>query len=549
MSLQRISIKDFAIVDQVTLDLEGGFTALTGETGAGKSILIDALQLALGDRADASAVREGQSRAEIALEFGLIASAKTWLDAAGIESNGTEVLVRRSVDCQGRSRGWINGTPVTATQLRELGALLVDIHGQHAWQGLMKQESSRELLDTYGHIDTQKLQQYWTEWQNAKSTLSQAEITARNSEAEQERLVWQLKEADKLAPQGNEWENLQEEHSRLANVASLTEAAQTAITLTSNGDSHAIGLLSKAQNSLKQRLHQEPKFAPLAEALEQACILVEDASRDLQAYLRNTEADPSRLDELEHRLSQWMALAKQHRCTSEDLPKVVDSLRLRLKLLNTAVDTNSLARAVENCERAYILEAKSISELRHSAKQKFASQITSTIRQLGMADGLFEVQLSSLEKAHHSGVDRVDFLVAGHAGTAPRPLSKVASGGELSRIALAIAVATSQLGGCPTLIFDEVDSGVGGTVAHTVGQLMAKLGQARQVLAVTHLAQVAARANHHLEISKLTTPFGVISAVKSLKREERVVEVARMLGGSGLTEASFAHAREMLNHG
>lgn len=549
MSLQRISLKDFVIVDQLTLELGTGFTVLTGETGAGKSILVDALQLALGDRADATVVRDGQARAEVNVEFGLTPEALGWLDAAGIGTDGDTMLLRRTVDAQGRSRGWVNGTAVTATQLRELGALLVDIHGQHAWQGLMKPDTNRELLDAYGGIDTRPVQQCWTAWQLALANLTEAEQTANTAEAERERLAWQLTEGDKLAPLPGEWVALQEEHTRLANVVALTDAARTALTQLYDADTTAVGLLTRAQHALGQRLHQDVRFGPMAEALAQAALLAEETARDLQAYLRHTEADPARLAELETRLSQWMALAKRHRCAPEELAEVLAAMRQRLAELTTAGDLNALRQAVVTHEAAYKETSKRISVLRLDHKQKLATEVTHSLQQLGMAGGVFDVRITPLDRPQATGEDLVEFMVAGHAGAAAKPVMKVASGGELSRIALAIAVATSQLGGCPTLIFDEVDSGIGGTVAHTVGRLMAELGHSRQVLAVTHLAQVAARANHHVQVSKRTGAEGVVSSASHLTDNERVAEVARMLGGSHLSATSSAHAREMLNHG
>lgn len=549
MSLQRISLKDFVIVDQLTLDLGAGFTALTGETGAGKSILIDALQLALGGRADASVVRDGQVRAEVAVEFGQTAETAVWLEAAGIERDGDTLLLRRTVDAQGRSRGWVNGTAATATQLRELGALLVDIHGQHAWQGLMKPDTNRELLDAYGGIDTRPLQQCWTAWQQAQTRLTDAEQMASTAETERERLAWQLAEGDKLAPLADEWAALQEEHMRLANVVALTDAAQTALAQLYDADTNAAGLLTRAQHALSQRLHQDARFGPMAEALAQAALLAEETARDLQAYLRHTEADPTRLAELETRLSQWVALAKRHRCAPEELFNVLAALRQRLSELPTASDLEALRQAVAKQEAAYKDVSKKISALRLVCKEKLATEVTQSMQQLGMAGGVFEVRMTALDRPQAMGEDLVEFMVAGHAGAVAKPVMKVASGGELSRIALAIAVATSQLGGCPTLIFDEVDSGIGGTVAHTVGRLMAALGQGRQVLAVTHLAQVAARAHHHVQVSKRMGDAGVESLASLLSQSERVAEVARMLGGSSLSETSFAHAREMLNHG
>lgn len=549
MSLQRIYLKDFVIVDQLMLELGNGFTALTGETGAGKSILVDALQLALGGRADTSVVRDGQARAEVTVEFGLTPETAQWLDAAGIDADGDTLLLRRTVDNQGRSRGWVNGTAATATQLRELGALLVDIHGQHAWQGLMKPDTNRELLDAYGGIDTQPLRMSWTTWQKAQTQLAEAELSAATAEAESERLAWQLTEADKLAPLPDEWATLHEDHTRLANVVALTEAAQTALAHLYDSDANAASLLTRAQNGLTQRMHQDSRFGPMAEALAQAALLAEETARDLQAYLRHTDADPQRLTELENRLTQWMALAKRHRCTPEELAGALAALRQRLADLTTATDLDGLRQSVAQHEVVYRGKSKQISAIRHDCKEKLAIEITQSMQQLGMAGGEFEVRITPLGRPQATGEDLVEFLVAGHAGAVAKPVMKVASGGELSRIALAIAVSTSQLGGCPTLIFDEVDSGIGGTVAHTVGRLMAELGQSRQVLAVTHLAQVAARAHHHVQVSKRTGPAGVQSNTSHLNDEERVAEVARMLGGNRLSETSFAHAREMLNHG
>jgi len=549
MSLQRISLTDFVIVDQLTLDLGMGFTVLTGETGAGKSILIDGLQLALGGRAEASLVREGQTRAEVAVEFELTDVAIQWLEAAGINHDGGPLLLRRTVDTQGRSRGWVNGTATTATQLRELGALLVDIHGQHAWQGLMKPETTRELLDAYGNIDTNALQDCWLAWQQAQDQLSKAERTIATAETECERLMWQLAEGDKLAPKPDEWATLQEEHARLANVVALTEAAQTALGQLYDADTPAISLLTRARQALEQRVHQDLQLAPMAEALAQAALLTEETSRDLQAYLRHVEADPARLDELENRLSQWIALAKRHHCAPEALPEVLTALRQRLVDLTTATDVSGLRQEAARCESAYRKISASISTLRHECGGKLATEVTCLMQQLGMLGGVFEVHVMPLGKPHATGEDLVEFRVAGHAGAVAKPVIKVASGGELSRIALAISVVTSQLGGCPTLIFDEVDSGIGGSVAHTVGRLMATLGSHRQVLAVTHLAQVAARAHHHVQVSKQIGPAGVQSHARHLDDLGRIRELARMLGGIHESETSFAHALEMLSHG
>lgn len=549
MSLQRISLKDFVIVDELTLELSDGFTALTGETGAGKSILIDALQLALGNRADASVVREGGTRAEVVAEFDPTPAATAWLEEAGIAADGDVLLLRRAMDAQGRSRGWINGTPATAAQLREIGLLLVDIHGQHAWQSLLTPDSNRELLDAYAGIDTRPLQLCWQSWQKAQALLAEAEQSADQGQAERERLLWQLADAEKLAPEEDEWSSLQEEHARLANVVALTDGAQSALTQLYEADQSAVALLIRAQHTLQQRQHQDARLGPIAEALAQAALLAEESARDLQAYLRHTEADPSRLQELEARLGQWMALAKRLRCLPEELFATLEALRKRLALLTQNTDVEGLKQAVARHAAAYMKKSEEISALRQYHHARLATEITSSMQHLGMTGGIFQVHVTPLDTPQANGMDRVEFRVAGHAGATPKPVMKIASGGELSRIALAISVATSQVGGCPTLIFDEVDSGIGGTVAHTVGQLMATLGQSRQVLAVTHLAQVAARAHHHVQVSKVQGDRGIRSLALHLNANERVAEIARMLGGNVHSETSQAHAKEMLNHG
>jgi DNA repair protein RecN (Recombination protein N) len=548
MSLQRIALKDFVIVDRLALEFGAGFTALTGETGAGKSILIDALQLALGGRADPSAIRDGQDKAEVTVEFAATPPSTDWLSEAGIDAEGESVLVRRTLDAQGRSRGWINGTPVTATQLRELGARLVDIHGQHAWQGLMKPETNRELLDAYGGIDTQPMQRAWADWQTAVARLAQAEQAALAGEAEREQLTWHLRECDRLAPEPQEWPRLQEEHTRLAHTAALGESAQTALDRLCDADVNAVSLLTRAQQALAQRMHQDTRFKTMGETLEQALLLAQEAARDLQAYVRHAEADPGRLGELEQRLSQWMALAKRHRCPPEELPQVRTALQQRLEALAHATDLRHLREETSRLEKAYFSLSRQVSALRQGCQTKFEAEVTHAIRQLGMAGGTFQAHIEPLAHPQAMGADFVEFRVASHAGAVAKPVLKVASGGELSRLALAISVTTSQLGGCPTLIFDEVDSGIGGTVAHTVGRLMATLGQKRQVLAVTHLAQVACCAHHHVQVSKQWDERGLQSRAEPLTADQRVAEVARMLGGDGQSETPFAHAREMLGY-
>ena len=547
MSLRRITLRDFVIVRELELDLASGFSVLTGETGAGKSILIDALQLALGARAEAGVVREGASRADISAEFDRPDSLSAWLEQAGFEDSDT-LLLRRTVDAQGKSRAWINGSPATATQLREAGDHLVDIHGQHAWQSLTRPQTVRGLLDGYAGLDTARLGGLWQAWRGALATLSEARSAQDSLQRERERLSWQIGEVDKLAPGPDEWPELNAAHTRLAHAQGLMDVAQAALAGLEGEDGGATSLLAKAQAALQAQEHLEPEFRTLAEVVGSALAQAEDAAHSLHAYLRNTDLDPQRLAELDERMGQWVSLARRYKRPPEELPAVLAGWRQELAQLDAAADLQALEAAAQKAEQAYLTEAKALSKARAKAAPKLAQSITQAMQGLGMQGGRFEVSLESCEPAAY-GLEDVAFLVAGHAGSTPRPVGKVASGGELSRIALAIAVTTSELGDAQTLIFDEVDSGVGGAVAETVGRLMKQLGRDRQVLAVTHLPQVAACADHHLVVAKQAGKAGTTSSVAPVAGEQRVAEVARMLGGERLSGTTLAHAKEMLGAG
>ena len=552
MALRHISLRDFVIVRELDLNLAQGFSVLTGETGAGKSILIDALQMALGERADSGAVREGASRCEVSAEFDCPAQAHALLEDAGFEVSDT-LLLRRSVDTQGKSRAWVNGSQATATQLRALGEMLLDIHGQHAWQSLTRPDAVRGLLDAYASLNTEALKSAWHAWRQAQ----QAVQTARNAQdslsREQERLAWQIGELDKLAPAFDEWEDLNTQHTRLSHAQALIDAGQTAIGSLDGDESSrlgsatgALGLLSQAIAQLQDQAHVEPEFQSIAEVLQSSLAQAEDAAHSLQTYLRKTDLDPDRLKELDQRMSQWLSLARRYKRPPEELAALLASWKQELNALEAASDLEGLEAQEKSAAAAYQTEAKKLSQQRKKAAPKLAQAVTSAMQNLGMQGGRFEVALISLEQAAQHGLEDIQFLVAGHAGSTPRPVGKVASGGELSRIALAIAVTTSELGEAGTLIFDEVDSGVGGAVAETVGRLMKQLGMHRQVLAVTHLPQVASCADHHLLVSKASGKEGVSSSVTPIAGEQRVTEIARMLGGEKLSATTLAHAREML---
>jgi DNA repair protein RecN (Recombination protein N) len=548
MSLKRITLRDFVIVRELELDLADGFSVLTGETGAGKSILIDALQLALGARAEAGVVREGAARADISAEFDLPPSLAPWLEEAGFDSDES-LLLRRSIDAQGKSRAWINGGPATATQLRELADQLVDIHGQHAWQSLTRPDAVRGLLDGYAGVNTQSLAQLWHAWRAAQKTLTDARAAQDSLQRERERLAWQIGEVEKLAPGADEWDELNTSHTRLANAQSLLEAAQSALEAMEADEGGAMGMLSQAQAALQAQEHVEPAFHDLAEVLSSALAQAQDAAHSLHAYMRKTELDPQRLAQLDERMSLWMSLSRRYKRTPAELPGLLASLKEELARLDAAADLAALEAAEKKSSDAYMAEARALSKARAKAAPQLAKAVTQAMQGLGMQGGRFEVAIEKAETPAQYGLDEVGFLVAGHAGSTPRPVGKVASGGELSRIALAIAVTTSQLGTAHTLIFDEVDAGVGGAVAETVGRLMKQLGRDRQVLAVTHLPQVAACADHHLVVAKQSDRSGPATSVAAVHGEQRVGEVARMLGGERLSGTTVAHAKEMLGAG
>ena len=546
MALKRITLRDFVIVQELALDLQTGFTVLTGETGAGKSILVDALQLALGSRADAAYVREGASHADVCAEFDHPSHLQPWFDDAGIEADET-LLLRRTIDTQGKSRGWINGTPATATQLRFLGDQLLDIHGQHAWQSLTRPDSVRGLLDAYAGISVQELAALWTKWRADQKILEEARAAQSSLQQERERLQWQIAEVSKLAPAEDEWAHLEAQHKRLSHAQTLLEVAQGALATLEEEASGAQSSLARATSLLQSQELLEPAFSEMADILSSSLAQTNDVIRSLQAYLRHTDLDPDRLADLDLRLSQWMTLARRYKRQPTELHALLQAWKRELQQLDAAADLVGLETAQASSAKAYQTVARAISLRRTRAAPKLSAAITQAMQGLGMTGGVFEVSVTKTAEPALHGLDEIAFLVAGHPGMTPRPIGKVASGGELSRISLAISVTTSQLGTAPTLVFDEVDSGVGGAVAETVGRLMRQLGRDRQVLAVTHLPQVAAYADHHLMVSKRRNAAGTTSTVTPVLGDLRVAEVARMLGGERPTGTSLAHAIEMLS--
>ncbi|WP_128112676.1 DNA repair protein RecN [Polynucleobacter necessarius] len=552
--LQTISLRDFVIVDQLELDFSSGFTVLTGETGAGKSILLDALGLVLGERADSSQIREGSNRAEISALFRIdteqVKAFSQWLDEQGfpLEDDGQSLLLKRTVEGNGRSRAFINGSVATLVQLREAGDQLVDIHGQHAHQLLLKGGAQRELLDRHAGLLPLGLEvtQAFKTVADSRRRLEQAENAGQDIERERERLEWQLEELNELSPQEGEWASIQSEHARLANGAKLIGDCQEAIEILSDADNSLKSNLTKVSGNVSALAEHDPALADISQALESASIQLDEAIHGLNRYLQKLDLDPARLAEVEERMQALHGAARKYRTEVDELPKLLTETTERLEALTASQNIDALREKVKLEEAAYLKLAKQLSQKRGKAASELGKLVTDAMQDLSMADGRLEIALTPLNEGGSHGLEQIEFLVAGHAGSTPRPLAKVASGGELARISLAISVITSKASFTPTLIFDEVDAGIGGAVAETVGKLLHQLGQSHQILCVTHLPQVAAQGNHHLKVSKSQNAEKTVSQVQILSRAERVEEVARMLGGATITDTTRRHARELL---
>jgi DNA repair protein RecN (Recombination protein N) len=546
--LRTLSIRDFVIVDAIELEFSSGFSVFTGETGAGKSILIDALALALGGRGDASVVREGAAKADITAEF----SASAELDALLAENEFSNeeggALLRRVIDNAGRSKAFINGIAATATQLRELGEQLVDIHGQHAHQSLLKQDMQRVLLDNQAGLqdEVKAVAAAYKSWRALAKQREEFEHNARNVLLERERLEWQVGELEKLAVKPGEWTDISNEHSRLAHAASLIEGAQDALTLISESDTAPmLSQLSSLNIRIGKLVDLDGGLQPVLDALEPARIQMQEAVYALNDYLSRVELDPARLRIVETRLENIHATARKFHVTPDDLPQELETLSAQLKQLADASDLDALRAQEEKLKSAYTTAAQKLSKARTKAARALGDAVTVAMQELSMTGGKFVIALQPCEPASY-GIEQIEFMVAAHAGTTPRPLAKVASGGELARIALAISVITSSATATPTLIFDEVDSGIGGGVAEVVGRLLRRLGQDRQVLCVTHLPQVASQASQHFQVSKQSSNGKTASSIEALDANARVEEIARMLGGLEITATTRTHARELL---
>ena len=547
--LKFLSVRDFVIVSSLELDFSAGFTALTGETGAGKSILIDALSLALGERSDATLVRAGCERAEISAEFDVSPQVQAWLEQQDLAGDDGVCLLRRVLEAGGRSRGFINGRSATLQQLREAGEQLLDIHGQHAHQSLLRPDAQRVLLDGYAGLDSEAAQvatlyQAWQALQRRRIKLSEnAEAVA----AERELLQFQCEELSGLNFNMSDWQALQTDYERLAHAASLLETAEFGVESLSEADNSCLAQLNALTSRLRDAMVHDAALSDTLLMLESAQAEMQEAVYALRHYQQHLDTDPARLHELERRIQDVMDAARKYRVTPEQLEEVLQRNSARLAELGGDADLAELEKQEQAAHKTYLQAAKKLSGARQKSAAVLSDEITAAMQTLAMLGGVFEVALLPLAEGNAYGLETVELQVAANPGVPLRSLAKVASGGELSRISLAIQVATSRIASVPTLIFDEVDSGIGGRVAEIVGQLLKQLGRHYQVMCVTHLPQVAAKADQQWQVSKAVQQGVTLSSIAVLGAPQRVEEIARMLGGATITDTTRKHAAEMLS--
>jgi DNA repair protein RecN (Recombination protein N) len=548
--LNHLIIRDFVIVDTLELDFSSGFTALTGETGAGKSILIDALSLALGERGDSGMVRSGCERAEIGAEFDItdMPQVQAWLKEQGLEGDDGACLLRRTLDASGRSRGFINGRSATLQQLREAGEFLIDIHGQHAHQSLLRLDAQRDLLDSHAGLnkEAEKVESCFKAWQTLHRRRLLLEQNAETVAAERELLSFQRRELETLNFVVTEWVALQGDHARLSHAAGLLETAQFGVEVLSDADTACLAQLNALTARLRGGLEFDAGLQDTLTMLESAQANLQEAVYALRHYQQKLETDPQQLRQQEQRMADVVEAARKYRVTPEQLPQTLADIAARLDELGGSADLAELAQQDEAAREAYLVAARKLSEARITAAETLSTEITAAMQTLAMQGGQFSVALLPLNEGNAHGLEMVEFQVTANQGTPLRSMAKVVSGGELSRISLAIQVAASRAATVPTLIFDEVDSGIGGRVAEIVGNLLKQLGKQHQVMCVTHLPQVAAQADAQWQVSKASHAGKTLSNIRILDNAERIEEIARMLGGVVITETTRKHAAELL---
>ena len=547
--LRLLSIRNFAVVAALEVEFDRGFTVLTGETGAGKSLLLDALSLLLGDRFEARQLRLGADRAEIAAEFDLedAPAARAWLIEHDLAEDGP-LLLRRVLDAQGRSRAHINGRPATLAQLEAVGELLIDLHGQHAHQSLGRPETQRRLLDAYGGLAAlaREVALAWRAWQDAVERANRGMQDAAAIQAERDVLTVRRAELTALAPSVAEWERLSQTQSRLAHAVTLLESATAAEAELRDGDAALGSRLAAVVQRLKQAAAHDAALNDVVALCDEARIRIDEAARALRSYRERLDLDPGELARVETRLTAFYDAARKYRVRPGELPALAEEAIARLEVLAAGADAGRLASAEADARRALLDLARELSSKRKLAAAELGHRVSAMMKRLAMAGGRVEIALIPVSEPASFGLENVELQVATHAKQPPGPLARVASGGELSRLGLAIQVVLAEVGELPTLVFDEVDAGIGGAVAATVGRMLQQLGKRRQVLCVTHLPQVAACADHHHRVIKRATAGEVATELARLDSPGRVEELARMLGGHEVTAKTRAHAKELL---
>jgi DNA repair protein RecN (Recombination protein N) len=548
--LRSLSIRNFVVVASLDVELGPGLTVLTGETGAGKSILLDALGLLLGDRFELRQLRGGEERAELVAEFDVedCPPARAWLAEHALAGDGDQVLLRRVLDAQGRSRAWINGSPATLAQQKALGELLVAIHGQHAHQSLGEPATQRDIVDAFGGFTTlaDEVAERWRTWRTARERLDAAASAAQASASERAFLEQRRRDLLTLATSEEEWRELSASQSRLAHAAELIGAAHDGAGALTDADDSIAARLAALVQRLRAVATHDPALAQIVALLEPAGIEIDEAARALRDYARRLDLDPAELTRVEDRLAAIHDTARKHRVRPDALPALAAETEARLAALAESADAQALAARAAQCEAHYREAAADLAKKRRFHGSELAHRVTEAMQALAMAGGRFEIAQEPLATPASHGQDDLEFRVAAHPSQAPAPLAKVASGGELSRIALALSVVAGEAGAVPTLVFDEVDAGIGGAVAATVGKQLQALAARRQVLCVTHLPQVAAFADTHLRVTKSSRDDDVVSDLSTLSPAERVEELARMLGGAEVTAKTRAHAKELV---
>ena len=548
--LRALGIRDFVIVERVELETGAGFTVLTGETGAGKSILVDAIELLVGGRADASLVREDAERAELSAEFYFSdnASLKRFISEAGLEGDPDTVILRRAIDRSGRSRCFINGHSATLAQLRECGEFLVDLHGQHEHQSLLRAPAQRELLDAHAGAGELALAcaDAWRGWKRLTALAVEAEQQFAKRGAERTDLEEKVADLKKLGLKDGEWEAMAAQHQRLAHGSSLLAGAQSSLEALSEADGACLPQLSAVASRLRALSEHDVHLGAIVDMLESAEAQAAEAARDLRDYASRIDLDPDALREVEQRIEALHAAGRKYRVKPAALPALEQELVLRFKELELAASPEALQREVAAAKGRFDAAATKLSVKRKNAAQALGREVTQAMQNLAMSGGRFSVSLEALDEPGSTGAENVAFEVATHPSLPLRPLAKVASGGELSRVSLAIQLVAAKESPIGTLVFDEVDSGIGGAVAEKVGRALKKLGRERQVLCVTHLPQVAAQADAQWSVSKSAARGKVSSAVARLDRAGRIEELARMLGGAEITATTRKHAAELL---